>query len=289
MRAHWFVALAGIALTASAAQARSFNFSQISVRGSQAVDAWGINDKGAITGSFTGAQGVRPFVLASEAVTLLPKMHFKTELGPVSGYPTPTSINAFGEVAGIGLFDADEFTYRSFLFRNGRYEHRFMQALSDNFPYDSDGVGINNHRSIYFTYLSDADVRAEVFTPHNDYWPSGCLNQNYIASLNNAGTAAGTCIGFNGPSLVFTEALSSSPATLIQPPGAQNNYGGLINDANQVAGTFVDAINAWHGFLYQAGAYTVFDMPVASVQLTVQAINNSGHVVGEYFNPSSNL
>jgi probable HAF family extracellular repeat protein len=58
--------------------------------------------------------------------------------------------------------------------------------------------------------------------------------------------------------------------------------GGFLNNTGAIAGSYVDASHVYHGFVYQSGTYTTFDMPVAASEVSVTGINDSGRVVGYY-------
>ena len=64
------------------------------------------------------------------------------------------------------------------------------------------------------------------------------------------------------------------------PPGATAAFGGWVNDANQVAGSYQDSKRILHGFVFQKGSYTSYDLPVHPDALTTHSIDGTGRVVG---------
>ncbi len=67
----------------------------------------------------------------------------------------------------------------------------------------------------------------------------------------------------------------------IFPPLAMSVSNVVVNDQGEVAGTYLDATGASHGFTYSNGVYINFDA-LDGLGTTVTAINNSGELTG-YF------
>jgi probable HAF family extracellular repeat protein len=75
--------------------------------------------------------------------------------------------------------------------------------------------------------------------------------------------------------------------TTIDVPGASSDNASGINDSGQIVGSFTDANNWTHGFLYSGGSFTTIDYPNTSKNSSgffggteANGINNSGQVVG---------
>ena len=74
-----------------------------------------------------------------------------------------------------------------------------------------------------------------------------------------------------------------------------------INDAGQIVGAYVDANHLMHGYIYSNGTYTILDDPSAGTNgpypqsggstggTQAFGINNSGQIVGEYFDSNGAL
>jgi hypothetical protein len=52
-----------------------------------------------------------------------------------------------------------------------------------------------------------------------------------------------------------------------------------------IVGSYTDASNVTHGFVYSRGKFTNLDFPGSSFTVAT-AINNSGTIVGQYFYPT---
>src|SRR5882724_1776035 len=73
--------------------------------------------------------------------------------------------------------------------------------------------------------------------------------------------------------------------TPIDVPGASATLAYGINNKGQIVGYYsLPGQNAWHGFLYAAGAFTSLDVPFSDATNGTQAygINNKGQIVGGY-------
>ena len=102
-----------------------------------------------------------------------------------------------------------------------------------------------------------------------------------LRSINDSGYVSGDAQESNSDAgQVFVG--SGDNFIYVTPPGSQSTTGGYVNDSNDVAGEYVDAAGAQHGFVYSAGQYTTFDMPVSATGITVTGFNNKGRVVGSY-------
>ena len=268
---------------AARAQGTVFKIAPIGVIGSDNFQAYALNDKGTIVGTLyklkTGARaGV---ILDGENVTLLPS--------PDSAFdvPKPQAINNEGEIlawarnTGDGLVDM-------FLYSDGTYNDAYRtileEPLSNNRTSPPNAFGFGDKKQVFFTRIvsfSDPTDGSYGVPPHFHQVPQ--FNRyNTIHSMNHKGVVAGMSYALGGSDVVF--AGSHGQFVQLLPAGAIKSLGGYINDAGAVAGSYADASNVQHGFVYQTGAYTSFDMPESVSSITVTGINASGRVVGAYTN-----
>ena len=110
------------------------------------------------------------------------------------------------------------------------------------------------------------------------------------SSVNARGVVAGDYLKVVGNTAHYVDftyqpSEKASPHDVI-PPGALSAYGGWINDAGQVAGSYEDAQHVRHGFLLTGGVYTSFDLPTQPVNLYVTGNDQYGRVVGTYTDSS---
>lgn len=86
---------------------------------------------------------------------------------------------------------------------------------------------------------------------------------------------------------IATCALATQAATYttIAYPQANSTLANGLNDSDQIVGTYIDANNINHAFLYQNGSYSNLDPPNSDFAVA-NGINNAGVVVGGYAVPS---
>lgn len=92
----------------------------------------------------------------------------------------------------------------------------------------------------------------------------------------------------NGPTRGFL--FDNGIFTRLDFPGAVATFPGDLNDEGQIVGIFAaDGDSIGRSFVFDAGTFTVFDVPFSRVVATqVSGINNDGQIVGRYIqsNPS---
>ncbi len=273
-------ALALPATAYAAAAPAKFAVRQIAINGNTDFDAASINAAGAIVGAlFDAKAGTETGMeISGGTATALPN--------PGEPFTTffPRVIDDAGDVLGyaadpgLGLTDM-------FLLQSGSFNSAYTHAVIE--PGNASGVAplpmslTGNLKVSFNTILTlSAPVQTNYGRPpkYHNVPRQGEFTQ--INSVNRRGMVAGIAFSQSGPSAVYTG--KGRAFATIAPPNAASVMGGYINDANTVAGSFVDAANAWHGFTYNGGKITVFDMPQASSRIAVTGINRAGRVVGVY-------
>ena len=101
------------------------------------------------------------------------------------------------------------------------------------------------------------------------------------------GTAV-LCFCLRGLFAPATLAQNSGPTyTTIDVPGATGTFGLCVNTAGTVAGYYIGAEGAYHGFVRAAdGSITTFDPPGGGRFTIAEAINAAGAITGYYVNAS---
>ena len=272
---------AGVPVFAAQAQTTTFQSKQLLIAGDDNVQARGINDSGVIVGTvFAGITSAPTgFSLLGNKVTLLP--------APNAGFPAfyPVAINAAGDIFGWGRNPIDD-VGDTFLYQKGAYNPAYQQLLiapSDIAPYIvPQFLGLTKTDEIFFNVIFSLSgpVGTNYGTPPHLQEVPMMERFTNIMSINNAGTIAGTTFSFNGVRAMFEG--KNKHFTAVLPPGSTNTKGGYLNNKGAIAGSYVDGSRAYHGFVYQAGTYTSFDMPEAASDIEVTGINDLGRVVGYY-------
>ena len=136
---------------------------------------------------------------------------------------------------------------------------------------ESGVLALNNYtgRGIYTVYTGMPPNFTQVTPPGS--FP-------YAVSINKSGAISGTF----SPYLPSIFLLQGSTYTTIAYPAANGTYGGYLNDANVVAGTYQDSMNVWHGFVEKNGQYTSFNAQHSPSAMQVSGESNTGYVTGTY-------
>ncbi len=282
MRATVPMMTALVCASAARADAQTYELRPFHVQGATSVAVAAVTDTGLAAGRYTSPAQPNGagFVGNRGAVQTMALLGPPNATFPLEYIPSPTGMNNRGTVVGTYLVGEQQW---DFAWRDGAYIAYFSMSTDTQVsfpPY----IGTNNRLS-YNTYIGDGNFRAYSGTPAaQSLVPANGFP--LVASINIHGEVAGQYDGFVGSierQTVFTVATlrPGKPQTLL-PPGAQSASGGWINDAGQVAGSFQDKAGVWHGFVFQAGSYTPFDLPVKPDTLTTQGIDQEGRVVGVY-------
>ena len=246
------------------AHAATFHSEQILIMGSPLVAASGINDAGTIIGATSNGQSVG-FVLQGSTLSFIQ-----------SGFPS--AINRRGVVTGVTN------TGTGFLWQNGA----IVQAVS--FPLGVfNGAHLtpvlNRHDELAFSSGTGNMQIANAGHAGHFHALKGLSPQSAIvSSINDSGAIAGyerATIQGQLREVVFVG--QHGLFNMLVPQSGQNVIGGFVNDAGQVAYTDTNT-----GYVYRSGTTTSFSVPSPSFNVQVQAINNTGRVVGTYTDTSTN-
>jgi hypothetical protein len=269
-----------LALVASQAYAAGthFGFKQIIIAGSSNVQATALNNKSVIIGDYTDANGAsHGFIQNGSSLTMLPQPYSNCNEPSVAH---PVALNAAGDVVGTSYCSDANY---GFLWHNDAYVKAGAVTMGlGGLP----AIGINNKgEEFYNDYVGSGIYTAWAGMPgaFMQIKPPGSFP--FISSLNNQGVVAGS---FDpDPPEVFTE--SNGVYAPILPPGALDSTGGFVNNNGLLAGLFQTQRGDYSGFVFNAGRYFTFVIPSAPTQATIDAINNSGRVVGVYTDAVRNM
>lgn len=198
------------------------------------------------------------------------------------------------------------------------YEFSLFPATSGIVPYDINvsanvvgvlqqpAVGIAQFEAIYDSNGTVTDISPNPplvpISPSSNF-AYGINNSNEIVGYSEALIGGGSTGGFVYDAGVVTF-LAPPPALATLPNSPQGPFLALqtelvglgmplevlpesisvahgINDSGQIVGFFTGATTT-HGYIYDAGTYTVLDDPLATLGTFAKGIDNSGHVVGDY-------
>lgn len=258
-----------------------FQMHPIVISNNANVESAGINGKGDIAATVFNSAGTAlvGVIVNGSSVTRLPAPYAS------GGAAYPQVIDDEGDVLGYSYI-APLYVPHMFLFRDGKIVPEYNLVLVSTFgaqPFlQPNPIGLAGRRLIFYTNVVSLDVPTDprYGVPAVLFYVPQTNTFQTAHGITAAGIVAGTAYSFGGPRTVFMG--RGGDFVTLTPPGATSVDGGYINDAGQVAGSYVDAAGAPHGFVYSGGTYTSFDMPQSARSVTVTGISSNGRVVGSY-------
>ncbi len=186
---------------------------------------------------------------------------------PYSGFgnalTTPEGINDLGQIVGNYQGTSSQFVplQEGFVLSGGQYTFLNDPNAAPNFGLGGTfAYGINNFGDVV-----------------GNYYDSNIVGHGFLYSH-------GTYITLDDP--------NAGTAGLMQEdvPG-QGTYPSAINDFRQIVGSYIDANNNYHGFVYSHGTFTTLDDPAAGGFLGTAplGINDRGQIVGLYSDANDEL
>ena len=249
--------------------ATSLQFTTLEVPGSFGTYAEGINNLGDIVGGYTTGNLLSGFVYTGGK--------FRTISCPnAKFYTRALAINDSGVIVGdcdfVGfVYENGEFTYVAY---PGRHTQSTELDGINNQGLIVGGASTGSNKGVVFVY--DHGTFSKISS--NDY-PGGINNANTVASSNcNAHTQL--CVGG-----VYPQAKDGwkKHQRVVYPQASSTNLVG-INDNGDLAGVWLDKNGQPGNFVYSSSAKTFTAFVVGtSVESNVAGLNNSGEVVGSYF------
>ena len=220
---------------------------------------------------------------------------FVTIDDPGTLHSTANGINDLGVIVGSAALDVNNDTGWEY---NGGFS-----AIAVAGAQDSDVNNINNLGEVAGLYSPVRSTPRYGFVDDNGTYTQINVSPGIstTASVNDAGVVVGGSylhtVGSVEP--VYTGFIDNNGTiTYLNAPGTLNSdgytYASGINDADQVVGTAMTTYGGLEqGFLYQNGTFTFINDPDAGTQsgqgTDAVAINNSGVIVGFYYDNSSKL
>lgn len=270
------------------------------------VFAYGLNDKGQVTGSYDGQH-----VDGSPGFIWRPGGKLVTFSVPGAAATGGVVISATGVVTGTyavgrvpeGFARAADGTITTFSAPDGRYTgilggnrkgwsvggYASKSAPGQPFFRNPSGtlteftvpgattataVAINRSQTIAGSSSAGAFIRAKsgAFTLFGDKYTT-------VGGINDAGTVAGIV---GGDGVGYLRASDGTITTFAFPAGADRMSVSGINNSGTVVGFYYDSSNLAHGFIRTAdGTFTSFD-PAGAAYTFIRAINNTGEIAGSY-------
>jgi probable HAF family extracellular repeat protein len=145
---------------------------------------------------------------------------------------------------------------------------------------------INDSDQIVGTgFAPDGTVEIKVYDQNNNLttfdepgWSSGSTH-----GINDSGQISGIYTPIGSTSSLGFVLDPNGTVTTISVPSADETAALGINNLGQIVGWYSTG-NTEHGFLYSNGTYTTLDDPASNHSTNLVNINDSGQIVGQYFN-----
>jgi len=202
----------------------------------------------------------------------------------------------------VGSYEDSNGQYHGFIYQNGAYT-----TIDD--PLDVGGLGteinsINDSEQLVGSYFDRSGnphgffYNGSTYTSVNDPLGTGAIGTVPFA-INGLGQYVGYYTdknhidhGFFYNGSTYVSINDPLGVGSISPPFGTGKLGTAalgINDEGELVGTYADANNKLHGFLYNDGTYTTIDDPLGVNGSSLFEINNSGELVGDYIDSQGKI
>jgi hypothetical protein len=266
------IAAAFIAIPAGSQAIAAYSFTAISdPSGVFGTIANGINNSGAVVGTYIGASGGNSgFVESGNSFT---------------NFDVTGASDTFAQ--GITAHDS----VLGYYIDGSGATHGFTGTTSPFSIFNVTFAGANSGTTTQTGVSQAANERVGYYFD-NSSTPSshGFLNDTpidypgavatIVTGVNNAGTAVGYYVDAHGATHGFVYSLGlgyTTPAG--QPSGANGTFFTGINDHDQITGYYSDAMGT-HGFVMTGSTFVTIDAPGAADFTDVTGIDDSGEIVG---------
>jgi probable HAF family extracellular repeat protein len=240
------------------------------------TQAYGINDRGQIVGSYMDSSNTgHGFIYSDGTYTTL-----DNPLGPAIFY----GINNRGEI--VGTYTANGSGLNGFLYSNGTFTSLHDPASTGY----TAAYGINNAGQVTGQVNINSTGYGFIYT-NGSYTHFSYPNSTCIAcvtqgnGINSRGQVVGYALPFTPPIPVTLRGFlydngSFSTLTYPSPLYTTTPYG--INERGQIVGELLSNFDSTGpGFIYDNGIYTVLNNPFSTFNiLRANDINNRGEIVG---------
>jgi hypothetical protein len=267
-----FVLLAALLSVAAAAETPklTFTFTTIKVRGAQSTAIYGVNNGGAMVGSYVGGGGVRH--------------GFRLVNGKVKKIDDPNGtdtycfgINKHGSIVGW-YTNSTSHNAQGFLYEKGKY--------TDISPANSTGsqaIGINDNGDINGNFGDSSGAGHGFLLKGGTYTTIDVPGAAFTlgGGINNADVLTEVWLdsSFNAESSLY----DGSNFTTINIPGEASSSAGGISNGGDVVFSWEGATNTYGGALLHGGKYYKFHVPGGDHTFGY-GINDHHVVVGAYTN-----
>jgi len=264
-----------VLLLASSLQGQSpASFTSHNYPGATATYAYGINNKGQVVGSYHNPTDDLDHGFLYEAGI------YTTIDPPNSDATYAYSINSLGQIA--GTYDDTStgytkgFVYDGTSFSSYQYPSANTPFAAVNSSGQAVGFAVSLEESFSYNINTSQSTLSNWATIPG--CPSYSSSSTDAQDINDSGLIVGNC-----PSGGFV--YNGSSFTIVNDPGGASSITGISNSGLLVGEYFASDTDPGHGFFYNSGIFTDFEIPNASYTYPAD-VNDSGIVVGWYTDAS---
>lgn len=239
-------------------------FKKLNPPGSTYAFAFGINDAGTVTGSFTDAKGVyKGFIYKAGT--------YQTIIFPGASktFTQANGINNSNIVVG-DFIGKDQLTH-GFLLSNGKFTRYDAQKSVSNWI-----SGISNKGSLVGYAGNQGNTQGFVKIGHKVTLFTYQGNATYANGINAANASVGYFIPPPFSAWHGFYRAANGQMTQLDFPGSQSTSCLGINDNGVITGLYLDSQGVPHGFTHKNGQFLSYPVP------DIGGMNNKGTYVGSY-------
>ncbi|MHB1606200.1 MAG: hypothetical protein ACYCTV_07390 [Leptospirales bacterium] len=263
--------------------ASPYTFTIISVPGATSTQVYGINDSGAIVGSYMNGSGVSNGFLDNSGV-------FTTIDVPGAAYTVARGISDSGAIVGYsnlgGFLDTG--------MKNAKFIPINVPSPNPPFPNTAPtrpfGISNNTHYIVGDSGFLNGDWFIHQGTNYTKGYTTCCGRGSDATAygINNSGAFVGQ-VYLHNRSSASGFLIQGNTLTILNTPGSNAAAYGINDLGAIVGGNQLRNHNpfgqGYRGFLDQGGIFSTINVPM-SLSTTAYGINDSGAIVGSYVNSS---
>src|SRR5258706_6393742 len=250
-------------------------YRQFQIPGAYFTSVYGINNKGAIVGTYNPNSGSQ--------------FGYVWQNGVVSNYVYPGAAftNAYGisdAGAVVGSYQVTLFgSQQGYVWSNGKYAEISYPGSLATYAY-----GMNVHGQIVGSYQDSLGISHgfSYFAGTHTVVDYPGAAATFVTGINNNGVMVGAYTDTSNAGHRFLG--EDGAFTVIDYPGAANNNVSAVNDNNVIVGAFYNSsYSQYKGFEWNNGTFTKISDPADPAHTAATGINNNLIVVGNVDNSGS--
>jgi uncharacterized membrane protein len=251
----------------------AFRFTKANIPGALQTYTYGVNNAGAMVGSYRDKSSEHGYILNGKKLTKLDDPKGQT------GSTIANGLNPNGAISVVGVYSTASGTTVGFLYRSGKY----TDIPGPTGTRQSSANSINDAGAIVGSYVDSDDVMHGFLLNDKKYTTldvPGATEGSSAAGINNSGWIVLSGLDSTGANSALTKDNGKTYKT-INVPSAVASFASDLDSVGDVVYEWLDSSHLAHGALLKAGKYYKFDYPKA-VFTYGGGINDKSTIVGWY-------